>query len=358
MEEFAMKQSLLKRIMLTCTLCSLVPMLAAPVWASIPATTASADRAVQIARQSRDRVELSGKGLHEAADTMFQEFADRTVALQELLDTRKELEAAGFLNRTDPDGAARRANINGKILTEVGILKSVCDQNLPELLSALDSFDDAVAASLVDSQATRSINSNYELALDSYLKQERSYYSRASGDAESALEAFQSATDPRQKELAQRRYKRAKQRLVQIGQRRQLYEARLKAAEMNQQVSGMIRDKIRSEGHNVPTRFREVMTGLYTAFARITPIAEVGGTGAPEIWSQIGFSNLEEMHSTLQVVDDAVGKLDGVLNDMVDDVMTGLNEIKPVGNTTGSGRTFSVEEEMEFLRKQRQSWRG
>jgi hypothetical protein len=347
-----------KRIMMTCAACSLVTMLAAPAWASVPSSTASADRAVQIARQSRDRVEMSGKGLHEASGTMFKEFADRTVALQELLDTRKELEAAGFLNRADPDGAARRANINGKILMEVGALKNVCDQNLPELLGALDAFDDAVAASLVDSQATRSINSNYELSLDSYLKQERSYYGRAAGDAESALETFQSTTDPRQKELAQRRYKRAKQRLVQIGQRRQLYEARLKAAEMNQQVSGLIRDKIRSEGHSVPTRFREVMTGLYTAFARITPIAEVGGTGAPEIWSQVGFSNLEEMHSTLQVVDDAVGKLDGVLNDMVDDVMSGLNEIKPVGASAGSGQILSVEEEMEFLRKQRQAWRG
>ncbi len=347
-----------KQLMTFIPLCTLILLLAGPAWATVPATTASADRAVQIARQSRDRVELSGKGLHEAAGTMFQEFADRTVALQELLDTRKELEAAGFLNRTDPDGAARRAHVNGKILMEVGQLKNVCDQNLPELLAALDAFDDAVAASLVDSQATRSINSNYELALDTYLKQERTYYDRASDDAEASLNDFQSATDPRQQELAQRRYKRAKQRLVQIGQRRQLYEARLKAAEMNQQVSGLIRDKIRSEGHNVPTRFREVMTGLYTAFARITPIAEVGGTGAPEIWSQIGFANLEEMHSTLQVVDDAVGKLDGVLNDMVDDVMTGLNEIKPVGETSGSSQTFSVEEEMDFLRKQRQSWRG
>lgn len=319
----------------------------------------SADRAVQIARQSRDRVERSGQSLQNSAQAMFSEFATRTVALQELLDTRKELEQAGFLNRQDPDGAARRAHINGRILLEIGELKKVCDHNLPELLGSLEAFDDAVAASLVDSQATRSINSNYELALDTYLKQERTYYNRAAQDAEDALNAYQSETDTRRQQQAQSRYKRAKQRLVQIGQRRQLYEARLKAAEMNQQVSGLIRDRIRTEGHNVPTRFREVMTHLYTAFARITPIAEVGGTGTPEIWSQIGFDNLQEMNSTLQVVDGAIDKLDGVLDDMVKDVMSGLGDIQPVGESgLGGGRTFSVEEEMEFLRKQRESWRG
>ena len=136
---------------------------------------------------------------------------------------------------------------------EVGSLKRVCDANLPALLAALDAFDDAVAASLVDSQATRSINSSYELALDAYLKQERSYYERAAQDAEAALNEVQSSGDPRQRELAERRYKRSKQRLVQIGQRRQLYEARLRAAEMNQQVRGVIREKIRGEGHSVAT---------------------------------------------------------------------------------------------------------
>ncbi len=350
--------ALSKQIILLCTFCALAPSMTVTVWASVPGKVSSADRAVQIARQSRDRVERSSQGLQDAAGVMFQEFSDRTVALQELLDTRRELEEAGFLNRDDPDGVARRAHLNGRILTEVGTLKKVCDENLPGLLGALDAFDDAVADSLIDSQATRSINSNYELALDAYLKQERSYYTRAVQDAETALDTFQAAEDPRQKEQARRRYQRARQRLVQIGQRRQLYEARLRAAEMNQQVSGLIRDKIRSEGHNVPTRFREVMTNLYTAFARITPIAEVGGTGAPEIWSQIGFGNLEQMHGTLQVVDGAINKLDGVLNDMVNDVLSGLGDIKPVDSAAGGSKVFSVEEEMEFLRKQREAWRG
>ncbi len=140
-------------------------------------TSMSADRAVEIARNSRDRVERNGKTLKATSQAVFKEFADRTVALQKLIDTRKELADAGFLTKGDPAGDARRAHINAKILTEVGELKKVCDQNLDNLLYALDTFDMAVADSLVDSQATRSINSNYGLALDQYLKHEKARFS-------------------------------------------------------------------------------------------------------------------------------------------------------------------------------------
>ncbi|MEA3465663.1 MAG: hypothetical protein U9R29_06615 [Thermodesulfobacteriota bacterium] len=317
-----------------------------------------ADRAVEIAQQSRDRVEFSSKGVHSASRDLFQSFAERTVELQKLLDARRELESAGFLHKDDPDGIARRAHINGQILLEVGKLKQECDNHLPGLLGSLESFDSAVAASLIDSQATRSINSNYELALDQYLKQERSHYLKASKDAEKSLDAYQNERDPRLKERAQNRYRMAKQRLRQIEMRRQLYEARLMASEMNQKVSNKIREKIRLEGHSVPTRFRQVIASLYTTFARITPIAEVGGTSAPDIWGQLGFANLEEMNNSLQVVDGAIGKLDGVLNDMVTDVMSGLSNIQSVDDAGSAGGSFSVEEEVEYLRKQRESWEG
>ncbi len=329
-----------------------------PIFAKTPAGLLMADRAVEIARQSRDRVERSSKGVQSASRELFHGFAEQTVELQKLLDARRELNAAGFLHKDDPDGIARRAHINGQILLEVGKLKQECDNNLPRLLGSLESFDGAVAASLVDSQATRSINSNYELALDQYLKQERSHYLKASKDAEKALEGYQKERDPRQKERAQNRYRMAKQRLRQIEMRRQLYEARLLASEMNQKVSERIREKIRLEGHTVPTKFRQVIASLYTTFARITPIAEVGGTGAPEIWGQLGFTNLEEMNNSLQVVDGAIGKLDGVLNDMVSDVMSGLGNIQSVDDGGRAGGSFSVEEEMEYLRKQRDSWKG
>jgi len=316
-----------------------------------------ADRAVEIARQSRDRVEHSSKGVQNASHDLFQSFAERTVELQKLLDTRRELEAAGFLNKDDVDGRARRAHINGQILLEVGKLKQQCDDNLPGLLDSLEMFDSAVAASLVDSQATRSINSNYELALDQYLKQERKHFQKASKDAEKALETYQQEKDPRQKDRSRNRYRMSKQRLRQIEMRRQLYEARLLAAEMNQKVSEQIREKIRLEGNAVPTRFRQVIASLYTTFARISPIAEVGGTGAPEIWGELGFDNLEKMNSSLLVVDGAIGKLDGVLSDMVGDVMRGLGNIKSVDETGQAGGSFSVEEEMEYLRTQRKSWK-
>lgn len=316
-----------------------------------------ADRAVEIARQSRDRVERSSQGVQNASRDLFQGFAERTVELQKLLDARRELESAGFLDKDDPDGLARRAHLNGQILLEVGKLKEECDNNLPGLLGSLESFDGAVASSLVDSQATRSINSNYELALDQYLKQERGYYQKANNDAEAALNAYQHERDPRLKERAQNQYRMAKQRLRQIEMRRQLYEARLMASEMNQKASEKIREKIRLEGHTVPTRFRQLIASLYTTFARITPIAEVGGPGAPEIWGQLGFTNLEEMNSSLQVVDGAISKLDGVLGDMVSDVMSGLGTIQVVDEGGRADGSISVEEELEYLRKQRESWK-
>lgn len=335
-----------------------ISVLSLPSFASNSAKLFDADRAVEIARQSRDRVERSSKGVQSASKDLFQGFAERTVELQKLLDTRRELEAAGFLNKDDEDGLARRAHLNGQILLEVGKLKQECDDNLPGLLDSLESFDGAVASSLVDSQATRSINSNYELVLDQYLKQERSHFTKASKNAEKALETYQHEKDPRQKERAQNRYRMAKQRLRQIEMRRQLYQARLMASEMNQKVSERIREKIRIEGHAIPSRFRQVIASLYTTFARITPIAEVGGTGAPEIWGQIGFTNLAQMNSSLQVVDGAIGKLDGVLNDMVSDVMSGLGNIQTVDEVGQKGGSFSVEEEMEYLRTARESWKG
>ncbi len=75
---------------------------------------ANADRAVQIARQSRDLVEASSKGVQSASENLFRQFAQRTLALQKMLDTRRELEAAGFLNKNDPDGSARLAHIKKK----------------------------------------------------------------------------------------------------------------------------------------------------------------------------------------------------------------------------------------------------
>ena len=318
----------------------------------------SPDRAVEIAKQSRDRVERNGKNLKASSHVVFKEFAERTVTLQKLINTRRELDKAGFLKKGDPDGDARRAHINAKILTEVGALKKVCDRHLESLLFALDTFDEAVSESLVDSQATRSINSNYELALNQYLKQEKERFVQAQRDAEEALKAFQGERDPRRKKRLKNRYIRAKRRLIQIDERRKLYAARIKAASTNQKITGLIREKIRTEGNDITSRFRQVMANLYNTFAKIVPIAEVGGTGSPSILGNLGFSNVEAVRDTLVVVDEAVDKLGTVLDDMVNDVLVGLGEIKVVKSGSLIGESISIEEEMEFLRKQREAWNG
>ena len=66
-------------------------------------SSSSPDRAVQIAKKSRSRVERSGNEVKVSSQALFQEFSDRTVALQELLDTRKQLESAGMLDKDDPE---------------------------------------------------------------------------------------------------------------------------------------------------------------------------------------------------------------------------------------------------------------
>lgn len=320
------------------------------------ATDQTPDRAVQIAKKSRSRVERSGKDVKISSQVLFQEFADRTVALQELLDTRNQLESAGLLDKDDPEGAARRAHLNGKILMEVGELKKSCDQNLDDLLRALDRFDASVAASLVDSQATRSINTNYELALSRYMKDEKIRFEEASGTAQEALEAYQEAGNEKEKKRLLQKYNRIKRRLIQVEQRRRLYESRVKVASMNQQFSGLVREKIRAEGSDISNQFRDLLANLYNVFAKITPVAEIGGTGTPELMANLGFPNVEELRNTLAVVSAATDKLGGVLDEMVNDVLAGLGEIRVVNTNGINGEALSVDEEMDFLRQARLNW--
>jgi len=331
-------------------------LLASPSLAALNTPAESADRAVEIARQSRDRVERNGKTLKASSHALFKEFAEKTATLQKLIDTRRELEETGFLTKGDPDGDARRAHINAKILMEVGELKEVCDKNLDSLLYALESFDTTVVASLVDSQATRSINSNYELSLDQYLKKEKARFIQANQEAESTLMTYQDETDPRKKNRLLKKYTRAKKRLLQIKQRRDIYEARIKSAALNQKITEQIRKKISNEGNEISSKFRQVIASLYTTFGKITPVAEMGGTGSPSILRNLGFSNLEEVNNTLGIVDDAVEKLGKVLDNMVSDVLTDLGGIQVVKDNSLPVESVSIEEEMEFLRKQREAW--
>lgn len=316
----------------------------------------SADRAVEIAKQSRDKVERSGKMLQSSSNDLFKAFAESTVELQKLMDAREQLDQAGFLSKDDPEGKARRAHINAKILTEVGNLKLITDQNLDNLLQSLDSFDRAVADSVVDTQATRSINSNYELALTRYLKQERKSFDQTMKNAEEALEAYQDATDPAEKRQLKKKYNRIKKRMVKISQRRKLYESRIKVAEMNQKITGLIRDKIRQDGSEIPEKFRSVMSGLYMLFSKIVPIAEAGGAGSPDFLDNMGFANLTELNNTLSVVESSIAKLDGVLDSMVNEMLSDFDGIQIVDGTGMTGEALSVEDEMEFIYSQRDQW--
>ncbi len=324
---------------------------------AVPVTAAyDADRAVEIAKRSRDRIENSGQVLKETSEQMFTEFAKRTGELQKLLDTHQQLEGAGMLSKTDSLGRARRANINARIIAEVGQLKAVCDDNLDNLLASLELFDRAIADSIVDTQSTRSINSNYELILSSYKKREQERFLEAAETAEALLEKLRATDDPMEKKRIMGKFKRLKMRLNQIRQRRLIYESRLKVAAMNQKISGKIREKIREDGGDVPSKFRSVMAGLYTTFAKIVPVAETGGTGFAATIEDLGFENIVELSDTLDIVDASTEKLNTVLDKMLKDVISDLDGIQIVDDKTIKGGSISFEDEMEFMAKERAAW--
>lgn len=324
------------------------------VFASTPEVYA--DRAVEIAKRSRDRIESSGKFLKVSSEKMFYEFAQRTGELQTLLDTRKQLEEAGMLSREDSLGRARRANINAKILSEVGKLKAVCDNNLDTLLSSLESFDQAIANAIVDTQSTRSINSNYELILKNYKQTEQKRFLDAAQAAEDLLKKMQDTSDPAMQKQLKSKYKRIKMHLKQVQQRRMIYESRLKVAAMNQRVSGKIREKIREQGNDVPIKFRSVLAGLYTTFAKVVPVAETGGTGFAAALENLGFENMAELSDTLDIVDASTQKLNTVLDKMVDDVIGDLDGIQVMDDEGIKSGAISFDKEMEFISKERAAW--
>lgn len=334
----------------------LVSQLLASTYAGAATREMEADRAVEIAKRSRDRIENSGSLLKNASQKMFSEFAHRTGELQKLLDTRQRLEKAGMLDKNDPLGKARRGNINAKIILEVGQLKGVCDENLDSLLMSLDTFDRAIADSIVDTQATRSINSNYELILNNYRHKEQDRFIEAAASAEEFLDQIRSTNDPAVKNRLISKYARVKKRLTQIRQRRILYESRLKVAAMNQKISGMIRQKIRQEGSDVPSKFRSVMSGLYNSFAKVVPVVETGGTGLAGTIENFGFANIAELSNTLDIVGDSTEKLNRVLDQMVNDVIGGLDEIQIIDDTSVKSGSISFEKELEFISRERAAW--
>ncbi len=317
---------------------------------------AAADRAVEIARQSRDRIESSGSLLKQSSKKMFAEFAARTGELQRLLDTRQRLEEAGLLSKDDPVGRARRANINARIILEVGRLKAVCDQNIDPLLLSLEAFDRAIAESIIDTQATRSLNDNYELSLKNYRRDELKRFSQAAADAEALLDQIRDAKDPATKQRLVDKYNRVKGRIRHIRQRRMLYESRLKIAAMNQHLSEKTMENIQAHGEQIPKKFIQVITSLNLAFSKVVPVAETGGTGHADALAKLGFSNLTQLSQTLDIVAASTEKLDKVLDTMVNDVLEGLDSIKSVDDASVTRETVSYEKEMAFIGSERAAW--
>lgn len=316
----------------------------------------AADRAVEIAKQSRDRIETSGNMLKESSQAMFTEFAERSGELQRLLDTRERLEQAGLLSRDTAEGRARRAHINARVISEVGRLKDVCDNHLDPLLTSLGAFDQAISESIVDTQATRSISDNHELKIKNYKKAELRRFNQAAEAAEELLNQIRNEQDPRIKRQLVDRYRRVKNRLRQIQQRRNLYENRLRIAAMNQVLSDKTREKIREHGDDIPKKFIAVISNLNNAFYKVVPVAETGGTGFADSLSGFGFSNLKKLSETLDIVSASTQKLDGVLNEMVNDVLKGLDGIQHVEGETFNAEVMSYEKEMEFIGKERAAW--
>jgi hypothetical protein len=316
----------------------------------------AADRAVEIAKKSRDRIENSGSFLKQSSQKMFSEFAVRTGELQKLLDTRQRLEKAGMLSKDDSLGKSRRANINARIILEVGKLKDVCDQNIDPLLFSLESFDRAIAESIVDTQATRSINDNHELSIKNYKKTELDRFNQAAETAVELLDQIRSTQDPVIKKRLRNKYNRVRDRIRQIKQRRVLYESRLKIAAMNQMLSDKTREKIREHGDEIPKKFINVISNLNHAFYKVVPVAETGGTGFTDSLAGFGFSNLKKLSDTLDIVSASTGKLGGVLDEMVNDVLEGLDGIKSVDDDNVATGAISYEKEMEFIGKERAAW--
>jgi len=314
-------------------------------------SSAAIDRAVQIAKKARDDVEYSGKNLKYASDKVFKAFAEKTSELQKLMDTQKHLEQAGLLDSNDKLGIARKRNINAKIMECIGELKQICDENLDELLSALDRFDRTIVNSISDSQATRSINTNYELSLDKYLKKAKNRFEIAMKNARNYLRQCDNGKNKR----ACENYKRAKIRIQRINERRKLYETRMMVVTNNQKLSNAIRKQIKNKGFVISSKLRGLISKLYITFSKVSPMTVSMGNNPEASFGSIKIGSLDEFSHTLEIVDNSLSKLNNYMNKMVNDVVGGLSNISEVSGDY-SPQQFSTEEELQYLQNMRKQW--
>lgn len=304
------------------------------------------DRAMEITMQVKDEVGRSGKQLIADTKSFFKNFASQTKELQNIIDTKKALENAGLM-----DNETVKANINSRFLFAVGELKEYCDKHLSPMLESLENFEKTIARAVVNTQDVKAINSNYELILEQYRRKENKKYNRVETEAKREIEECN-----RGNIHSCSRYQRLKDHLNRIGQNVKMLEARARIAEINQELSGAIRETIKEKGPSIAGKFRQTIDKLYGVFQKIAHVVAIGGTDIlRNLLSESFGLPFGEMEETLEVMLASVEKLDKEIDSIVDGILKSLGCIEsPTVGDELKGSQLNVEQEMESLRKLRE----
>ena len=319
-------------------------------WAQVP----SGDRAMEISKRAREDVNRSGKQLVSSSKAFFSAFAAQTSELQNILDTKKSLKKAGMLKSNEEI----EPNLNARFMVSVGELKKACDKHMLQLKRSLEIFEETIAKAISSTQDVKAINSNYELALSEFTKHEMKKYDTAEKKAMEMLEACNSGD-----KHSCNRYRSLKNRLMSISQQVRLYKTKVKIAQMNQQLSAAMRDKIKNEGPEIAYKLRNVLTQLYASFHKIADIMEVGGPDLKRALTEGIFGGLstDELNSNLDLATQSIEKLGMAIDSIVDSILGDLGSMQSPteGIRSGlSGTQMSTEEELNSLSRLRQSTFG
>lgn len=316
------------------------------VYAQVPA----GDRAVEITRRAKKDVNRSGEQLVSSSKAFFQAFAEKTSDLQNILDTKTALKNSGMLESND----AIEPNLNARFMVAVGELKESSDKHLLQLRRSLEIFEETIAKAITNTQDVKSINSNYELALKEFNKREVKKYDQAERKAMDVLEACNQGD-----KHACNRYKSLKNRLMGISQQVKLYQTKVKIAQINQQLSSAVRNKIRNEGPEIAYKLRNILTQLYASFHKIADIVELGGPNLKNAITNGIFGGLstDELNANLNLATEAVEKLSSTIDSMVDSILVSLGDIASPTEGIGTslkGAQVSTDEELQSLAKLRE----
>jgi len=318
--------------------------------ASIP----TGDRAMELSRRAREDVNRSGKQLVSSSKDFFQAFAAHTSELQDILDTRKALKNSGMVE----SNKEIETNLNARFMVAVGKLKQACDKHIVDLMRSLERFEKSIATAIANTQDVKAINSNYELALTAFRKSEQKKYDAAEKKALEVLDRCNAGN-----KHACNRYRSLKSKLMAISQQVRLYETKVKIAQMNQDLSAAMRNKIKNEGPRIAFKMRNVLTQLYASFHKVADIMDVGGPDLKEALSEGIFGGLstDELNQNLDLATQSIEKLSGSIDEIVNAILADLGGVRSptAGISDGlAGAQVNTEEELESLGKLRQATFG